>query len=137
MTRVKGGVTTRRRKKKLFRLAKGYRLGKKNLYRHVTEQVDKGLQYAYRDRKSRKREFRSLWIARINAASRLNGMSYSQFINGLRKANVQINRKILADLAVNDTNVFAQLVALAAKANKEGREKKEIQPSQKAKALDR
>jgi len=118
MVRIKGGVATRRRKKKLFRLTKGYRLGKKHLYRHATEQLDKGLQYAFRDRRRKKREFRSLWITRINAASRLNGMSYSQFISGLRKAKVQINRKILADLAVNDTNAFSRLVAIALEAIK-------------------
>jgi large subunit ribosomal protein L20 len=118
MTRIKGGVTTRKRKKKLFQLTKGYRLGKKHLYRHATEQLDKSLQYAYRDRRRRKREFRSLWITRINAASRLNGMSYSQFMSGLRKAKVEINRKILADLAVKDTNAFSQLVAIALEANK-------------------
>jgi len=118
MVRIKGGVVTRRRKKKLFRLTKGYRLGKKHLYRHATEQLDKGLQYAFRDRRRKKREFRSLWITRINAASRLNGMSYSQFISGLRKAKVQINRKILADLAVNDTNAFSRLVAIALEAIK-------------------
>jgi len=118
MVRIKGGVTTRGRKKKLFRLTKGYRMGKKHLYRHATEQLDKGLQYAYRDRRKRKRDFRSLWITRINAASRLNGMSYSQFICGLRKAKVQINRKMLADLAVNDTNAFSRLVAIALEANK-------------------
>jgi len=118
MVRIKGGVATRRRKKKLFRLTKGYRLGKKHLYRHATEQLDKGLQYAFRDRRRKKREFRSLWITRINAASRLNGISYSQFISGLRKAKVQINRKILADLAVNDTNAFSRLVAIALEAIK-------------------
>jgi len=93
-------------------------MGKKHLYRHAIEQLDKSLQYAYRDRRRKKREFRSLWITRINAASRLNGMSYNQFISGLRKAKVQINRKILADLAVNDTNAFSQLVAIALEANK-------------------
>jgi large subunit ribosomal protein L20 len=93
-------------------------MGKKHLYRHATEQLDKGLQYAYRDRRRKKRDFRSLWIIRINAASRLNAMSYSQFISGLRKAKVQINRKILADLAVNDTNAFSQLVVIALEANK-------------------
>ena len=122
MVRIKGGVTSRRRKKKLFRLTKGYRMGKKHLYRHATEQLDKSLQYAYRDRRRKKREFRSLWITRINAASRLNGMSYSQFISGLRKAKVQINRKILADLAVNDTNAFSQLVSIALEANKNKKE---------------
>lgn len=113
MSRVKGGLTTRRRKKKVFRRAKGYRLGKKNLYRHAVEQVEKGLQYAYRDRKTKKRRFHSLWIIKINAAARLHGISYSKFIQGLRKANVNVNRKILADLAVQEPEVFASLIETA------------------------
>jgi len=104
-------------------------MGKKHLYRHAIEQLDKSLQYAYRDRRRKKREFRSLWITRINAASRLNGMSYSQFISGLRKVKVQINRKILADLAVNDTNAFSQLVAIALEANKNKKEIPEAEGS--------
>ena len=120
MARVKGGVTTRKRKKKIFKRAKGYRLGKKNLYRHATEQVDKSLQYAYKGRKLKKRNFRSLWIARINAAARLNGLSYSAFINGLKKANVQINRKMLAELAVNDTGVFSYLASVVKGAGEAG-----------------
>ncbi|MDR0676888.1 MAG: 50S ribosomal protein L20 [Elusimicrobiota bacterium] len=110
MSRIKGGVTSRRRKKKYFRLAKGYRLGKNNLWRHVAEQVEKGLQYAYRDRKQKKRNFRALWIQRINAATRIYGLSYSKFIDGLKKANMIIDRKILCDIALNDINGFEKLV---------------------------
>jgi large subunit ribosomal protein L20 len=113
MSRVKGGVTTRARKKKIFRRAKGYRMGKSHLYRHATEQVDKSLNYAYRDRRVKKRSFRQLWITRINAAARLNGLSYNRFMNGLKKAKVEIDRKILADLAVNDSQSFLALVTLA------------------------
>ena len=109
MPRVKGGLTTRKWKKKIFKRAKGYRMGKSKLYRHVTEQVDKSLNYAYRDRRVKKRDFRRLWISRINAQARVYGLSYSIFINGLKKANVEIDRKILADLAVNDANAFLHL----------------------------
>jgi large subunit ribosomal protein L20 len=110
MARVKCGMISRKRKKKYFKIAKGYRLGKNNLWRHVTEQVEKGLQYAYRDRRQKKRDFRSLWIQRINAASRIYGMSYSRFISGLKKLNIIIDRKILADIAINDIKGFEQLV---------------------------
>ncbi len=110
MARVKCGKTSRNRKKKYFKLAKGYRLGKNNLWRHVTEQVEKGLQYAYRDRRQKKRDFRSLWIQRINAAARMYDMSYSRFISGLKKLNIIIDRKILADIAVNDIKGFEELV---------------------------
>ena len=113
MPRVKGGMSTLKRKKKYFKQAKGYRLGKSNLWRHVVEQVEKGLQYAYRDRKQKKRDFRGLWIQRINAAARGYGMSYSRFISGLKKADVQINRKILADIAVHDIDTFGKLVEKA------------------------
>ncbi len=113
MARVKGGVTTRRRKKKIFRRAKGYRLGKKNLYRHAVEQVEKGLQYAYRDRKAKKRNFRALWIVRINAAARLNGLSYRKFMNGLKRANIHIDRKMLAELAVRNPHAFSSLAEAA------------------------
>jgi large subunit ribosomal protein L20 len=113
MTRIKCGMTSRKRKEKYFKLAKGYRLGKNNLWRHVTEQVEKGLQYAYRDRKQKKRDFRGLWIQRINAATRIYGMSYSKFISGLKKANIAIDRKILADIAVNDIAGFGKLVEKA------------------------
>lgn len=113
MSRVKGGFTTRRRHKKVLKLAKGYRGAKSKLYRPAHEQVMKSLAYAYAHRKRRKGDFRKLWIARINAATRLSGMSYSRFISGLKKAGVQINRKVLADLAVNDLNAFNQLVKVA------------------------
>jgi large subunit ribosomal protein L20 len=113
MPRVKGGFTTHRRHKKILKLAKGYRGAKSKLYRPAHEQVMKSLAYAYAHRKKRKGDFRKLWIARINAASRLSGMSYSRFICGLKKAGVNINRKVLAELAVNDLNAFNQLVEVA------------------------
>lgn len=113
MSRVKGGFTTRRRHKKVLKLAKGYRGAKSKLYRPAHEQVMKSLAYAYAHRKKRKGDFRKLWIARINAAARMSGMSYSRFISGLKKAGVEINRKILADMAVNDIGSFNQLVAVA------------------------
>lgn len=113
MSRVKGGKTTRAWKKKIFRRAKGYRMGKSKLYRHATEQVDKSLNYAFRDRRVKKRTFRQLWITRINAAARLNGLSYNRFMNGLKKAQVEIDRKMLADLAVNDSKAFSELAVLA------------------------
>jgi len=101
------------RHKKVLKLAKGYRGSKSKLFRVAKEQVMKSLAYAYRDRKIRARNFRRLWIARINAAARINGLSYRKFINGLHKAGVEINRKMLADLAVNDTKAFDQLVEVA------------------------
>ncbi len=113
MPRVKHSVVSRRRHKKVLKLAKGYRGAKSKLYRVANEQVMKSLMYAYRDRRSRKRDFRKLWIARINAAARMNGMSYSRFINGLKRAGVEINRKMLADMAVNDAAAFGKLVELA------------------------
>lgn len=113
MPRVKGGNVARKRRKKVLKLAKGYFGSKHLLYRTANEQVMKSLAYAYRDRKQRKREFRKLWIARINAAARMEGMSYSRFINGLTKAGVEVNRKMLADIAVNDAEGFKSLVNLA------------------------
>lgn len=113
MARVKRGTNTRRRHKKILKLAKGYRGAKSRLFRVANPQVLRSLSYAYRDRRTKKRYFRRLWIARINAAARMNGMSYSMFINGLKKAGVQINRKVLADLAVNDGAAFAKLVSVA------------------------
>ncbi len=110
MSRVKGGYTTHHRHKKILKLAKGYRGAKSKLYRPAHEQVMKSLAYAYAHRRKRKGDFRKLWIARINAATRMNGMSYSCFISGLRKAGIVINRKILADMAVNDINAFTSLV---------------------------
>lgn len=113
MARVKGGNVARKRRKKILKLAKGYFGSKSLLYRTANEQVMKSLRYAYRDRKQRKRNFRKLWITRINAACRLNDMSYSRFINGLTKAGVEVNRKMLADIAVFDAEGFASLVAIA------------------------
>lgn len=110
MSRVKGAVRTRARHKKILKLAKGYFGGKSKLFRIANQAVMKSLSYAYRDRKSNKRNFRQLWISRINAGARINGMSYSKFMNGLRKAGISLNRKVLADMAVNDAEGFTQLV---------------------------
>jgi large subunit ribosomal protein L20 len=110
MPRVKGGYKTRRRRKKILQRAKGYYGAKSRLYRVATEAVDKALSYAYRDRKVKKREFRSLWIIRINAAARQCGLSYSQFMSRLKKADSALNRKTIADLAYNDPAAFSQLV---------------------------
>ncbi|HHX01945.1 MAG TPA: 50S ribosomal protein L20 [Firmicutes bacterium] len=115
MSRVKRGVVARRRRKKVLKLAKGYYGGKSKLFRPANEQVLKSLTYAYRDRRNKKRDFRKLWITRINAAARQNGISYSRFISGLKANGVEINRKMLADLAVNDAEAFKQLVAVAKK----------------------
>ncbi|KKM10208.1 50S ribosomal protein L20 [Clostridiales bacterium PH28_bin88] len=113
MARVKGGTVTRRRHKKILKLAKGYRGAKSKLFRPANEQVLKSLAYAYAHRRKRKGDFRKLWIARINAAARMNGMSYSRFINGLKQAGVNINRKMLAELAINDMQAFGKLVDVA------------------------
>ncbi|RMF65694.1 MAG: 50S ribosomal protein L20 [Calditrichaeota bacterium] len=113
MPRSKYSVPSHRRRKKVLKQAKGYRGAKSKLLRSAMESVDKALQYAYRDRRQRKRDFRRLWIARINAAVRQNGMNYSAFINGLRRNNVDIDRKILADLAVSEPETFKRLVDLA------------------------
>lgn len=113
MPRVKRGVTSRRRHNKVLKLARGYRGAKSKLFRTANEAVNKALAYAFRDRKVRKREFRKLWIIRINAASRLHGLSYSVMMNGLTKAGVDLNRKILAELAVNDPNAFSELAKVA------------------------
>ncbi len=113
MPRVKRGVTARKRHKKILKLAKGYFGAKSKLFRPANEQVLKSLAYAYRDRKAKKRDFRKLWIARINAAARTNGISYSKLINGLKQAGVDINRKILADMAVKDEKAFGRLVEVA------------------------
>jgi large subunit ribosomal protein L20 len=114
MPRVKRGTKTRRRHKKLLKLAKGNVGGRRRGYRQARETVEKGLVYAYRDRKVRKREFRSLWIVRINAAARLHGLSYSRFVEGLKKAGVDLDRKVLADLAVRDPGAFGDLARIAA-----------------------
>lgn len=113
MPRVKGGPKSRRRRKKILKLAKGYVGGRGRLYKAARETVERGLVYAYRDRKARKREFRNLWIARINAAARLSGLSYSELMKGLRRARVELDRKILADLAVSDGPGFARIAELA------------------------
>ena len=113
MPRVKGGTVARKRRKKILKLAKGYFGSKHILYRTANEQVMKSLRYAYRDRKQRKRQFRKLWITRINAAARLNGLSYSRFINGLTRAGVEVNRKMLADIAVTDPKGFSDICEIA------------------------
>lgn len=110
MPRVKPGVQTRQRHKKVLKLAKGYFGAKSRAYRRANEQMLKSLSYAYRDRRNRKRDFRKLWIARINAAARNNGTTYSQLMHQLKQAGVNINRKMLADMAVNDAQGFSQLV---------------------------
>lgn len=113
MPRAKNNVAAHRRHKKILRLAKGNYGGRSRLYRTARETVQKGMAYAYRDRRNRKRDFRRLWIIRINAAARQNGLSYSAFINGLTKAGVSLNRKMLADIAVKDSTAFAELAETA------------------------
>lgn len=113
MPRAKGGSKTRQRRKKIMKLAKGYVGGRGRLYRMARETVERGLAFAYRDRRVRRRDFRGLWITRINAAARLSGMSYSQFIKGLKHAGVELDRKILADLAVADAPAFGRIAELA------------------------
>jgi large subunit ribosomal protein L20 len=115
MPRVKGGIVSRKRRKKVLKLAKGYFGSKHTLYKVANQQVMKSLMYAYRDRRQKKRDFRKLWITRINAAARINGLSYSRLMHGLKLAGIEVNRKMLADLAVADEKAFAQL-ADAAKA---------------------
>lgn len=110
MPRAKNSVASRRRRKKVLNMAKGYWGSRSKLYTVAKNAVEKALQYQYRDRRQRKRQFRKLWIARINAAARLNGTSYSRLIGGLRKSNVGLNRKVLADLAVRDPKTFTQVV---------------------------
>ncbi len=113
MTRIKPGVTAHRRHKKVLNLAKGQTQGRRRLFRIANESVMKSLAYAYRDRRARKGEFRRLWIARINAAARDNGLSYSRLISGLRQAEVEVDRKMLAELAVNDPSAFTALADVA------------------------
>ncbi|SFV64509.1 LSU ribosomal protein L20p [hydrothermal vent metagenome] len=110
MPRVKTGVVRRRRHKRLLKLAKGFYSGRRKHFRKAKEQVERSLMYAFRDRKQKKREFRKLWIIRINAACRLNGMNYSTFMNGLHKAGIELDRKILADMAMNDAAAFSAVV---------------------------
>jgi len=113
MARVKRGVVARRRHKKVLKQAKGYYGARSRVFRVAKQAVIKAGQYAYRDRRQRKRQFRALWIARINAGARLNGLSYSRFINGLKNASIEIDRKVLADLAVNEKGAFVALVEKA------------------------
>ncbi len=113
MPRVKRGVTTHARHKKVLDRAKGYRGARKNVFRVANQAVAKAGQYAYRDRRQKKRMFRALWIARINAAARLNGLSYSRFMNGLSRAEIDLDRKVLADIAVHDLDTFATLAEKA------------------------
>ena len=116
MARIKRAVNAHKKRRKVLKLAKGYFGAKSKQYRTASEQVRRSLRYAYIGRKLRKRDFRRLWITRINAATRLNGMSYSTFINGLKKKNIEVNRKMLSDLAVNDADAFKQLVDIAKEA---------------------
>ncbi len=111
--RVKTGVVRRRRHKKILKLAKGFYSGRRKHFRKAKEQIERSLVYAYRDRRNKKRDFRRLWITRINAACRLNDISYSRFINALNKANIELDRKILADMAMNDPEAFSSVVKQA------------------------
>ena len=113
MSRAKSGKVSKNRHKKILKLAKGYRGRAKNCFRIAIEKVEKALQYAYRDRRNRKRDFRGLWIQRINAAARIHGMVYSQLVGGLKKAAIDIDRKMLSELAVNNPEAFAQIVEQA------------------------
>lgn len=113
MPRVKGGVVSRKRRKRVLKLAKGYYGSKHTLYKTANEQVMKSLQYAYRDRRQKKRDFRKLWITRINAGARMNGLSYSKLMHGLKLAGIEVNRKMLADLAISDAAAFTALANTA------------------------
>lgn len=113
MPRVKGGTVTRRRRKRVLKLAKGYFGSKHTLFKVAKQQVMKSLMYAYRDRRQKKRDFRKLWITRINAAARLNGLSYSRMMHGLKVAGIEINRKMLSELAISDEKAFAELASKA------------------------
>jgi large subunit ribosomal protein L20 len=111
--RIKRGYKARRRRKKVLKLAKGYRGGHSKVFRTAADTVDKALMYAYRDRRGRKRDYRKLWVARINAAARMNDLSYSKFIHGLKLAGVELDRKVLAELAISDPSGFRQIAGLA------------------------
>ncbi|MBQ8391363.1 MAG: 50S ribosomal protein L20 [Clostridia bacterium] len=115
MARVKGALSTRKRHKKILKLAKGYRGAKSKLYRIANQAVMKSLSYSYVGRKLKKRDFRTLWITRISAACKMNDINYSRFMNGLKKANIEINRKMLSEIAINDPAAFTQLVETAKK----------------------
>ena len=116
MPRVKSGVAHHARKKKIMKAAKGARGGRSKLYKSAKENVERGMRYAYRDRRKKKSEFRALWITRINAAARLHGLSYSRLMAGLKKAGVEVNRKVLADLAVHDADAFGKIAEMAREA---------------------
>lgn len=118
MSRMKRGVTTHARHKKIIKMAKGYRGRAKNCYRVAIEKVEKALRYAYRDRRNKKRDFRALWIQRINAAARLNGLTYSEFMHGLKKAEINLDRKVLSDLAITSPESFAEIAKKASAAIK-------------------
>ena len=111
--RIKRGYKARKRRRKVLKLAKGYRGGHSKLFRTAADAVDKALMYAYRDRRQRKRDFRRLWITRINAAARINNLSYNKFMHGLKLAGVELDRKVLAELAISDPPAFAQIVSMA------------------------
>jgi len=113
MPRVKTGVVRRRRHKKILKLAKGFYSGRRKHYRKAKEQLERSMYYSFRDRKQKKRDFRKLWIVRINAACRLNGMNYSSFMNGIHKSGIELDRKILADMAMNDAAAFSAVAASA------------------------
>lgn len=113
MPRVKGGTVTRKRRKKVLKLAKGYYGSKHTLYKVANQQVMKSLMYAFRDRRQKKRDFRKLWVTRINAAARMNGLSYSRLMHGLKLAGIEVNRKMLAELAISDEKAFTQLAEAA------------------------
>jgi large subunit ribosomal protein L20 len=112
--RIKRGFKARRRRNKVLKLARGYRAGRSKLFRTAADALDKALMYAYRDRRVRKRDFRRLWISRINAAARMNNLSYSKFMHGLKLSNIQLDRKVLADLAISDPAGFSKIAGLAA-----------------------
>ncbi len=116
MARVKRGVTTHARHRKVIKLAKGYRAGNATNYRVAVEKVEKGLQYAYRDRRTKKRDFRALWIQRINAGAREHGMTYSAFMDGIKKSGIDLDRKVLADIAMHEPDAFRALVEQAERA---------------------
>lgn len=117
MPRVTRGFKARRRRNRVLKLAKGFRGGRSRLYKTATEAVDRALAYAYRDRRTKKRDFRRLWITRINAGARMNDMSYSKLMGGLKKANVDLDRKVLANMAILDANAFSKIVQVAKEAN--------------------
>ena len=117
MSRVTRGFKARRRRNRVLKLAKGYRGGRSRLFKSATEAVDRALVYAYRDRKAKKRDFRKLWIARINAGARMNDISYSALMGGLKKANIELDRKVLANMAILDADAFSKVVSIAKEAN--------------------